>query len=351
MGRYSTVERWVAWFDEEDARADPTLAVTIGWYHALAGDEDPIRWLRLAEALVIESGPPREGGALAATVALLRAALCLKGPQRMDEDVALAAELGAPTSEWRVIHHLVAGEAALLLGDVERARTMFHDAVEFAGPAQAGGHAVALSELGAMAIDDGDWVEARRWIDRARDVATSYGLGDAILQPLMFAVSALILARQGDPDGARRELTQAQKLRATSSFAMPSFSIRGRLLMARAYLALSDVEGARTVLREARDFQAHRPNIGTLTAAIDGVERAVDALGSSGISGPATLSAAELRVLALLPTYLPFADIGRRLFVSANTVKSHAMSIYRKLGVSSRTSAVERAVALGLLEE
>ena len=59
---------------------------------------------------------------------------------------------------------------------------------------------------------------------------------------------------------------------------------------------------------------------------------------------------AELRVLALLPTHLSFRQIGERLFVSNNTVKSHAMSIYHKLGVSSRSEAVERAAELGLLD-
>jgi LuxR family maltose regulon positive regulatory protein len=42
-------------------------------------------------------------------------------------------------------------------------------------------------------------------------------------------------------------------------------------------------------------------------------------------------------------------DIGRELYLSHNTVHSHARSIYRKLGVSSRAEALERARELGLL--
>ena len=42
-------------------------------------------------------------------------------------------------------------------------------------------------------------------------------------------------------------------------------------------------------------------------------------------------------------------EIGERLFVSRHTVKSHAMAVYRKLNVSSRNAAVERARELGLL--
>ena len=62
------------------------------------------------------------------------------------------------------------------------------------------------------------------------------------------------------------------------------------------------------------------------------------------------MTAAELRLLPLLPTYLSFQDIADRLLVSRNTVKTHALSIYGKLQTSSRGEAVERAVEIGLLE-
>jgi LuxR family transcriptional regulator, maltose regulon positive regulatory protein len=63
-----------------------------------------------------------------------------------------------------------------------------------------------------------------------------------------------------------------------------------------------------------------------------------------------SLTAAELRVLPLMATHLSFREIAAELFVSRNTVRSQAMSVYRKLGASSRSQAVARARALGLLE-
>jgi LuxR family maltose regulon positive regulatory protein len=52
----------------------------------------------------------------------------------------------------------------------------------------------------------------------------------------------------------------------------------------------------------------------------------------------------------LLCTRLSFPEIGEELFLSPNTVKSQAISIYRKLGVSNRSQAVTQSRGLGLLE-
>jgi LuxR family transcriptional regulator, maltose regulon positive regulatory protein len=65
--------------------------------------------------------------------------------------------------------------------------------------------------------------------------------------------------------------------------------------------------------------------------------------------GASSLTTAELRLLPLLPTHLTFAAIGERLYVSKHTVKTQAISIYRKLGASSRSEAVRHAQQLGLL--
>jgi len=57
-----------------------------------------------------------------------------------------------------------------------------------------------------------------------------------------------------------------------------------------------------------------------------------------------------MRVLPLLATHLTMAEIAQRSFVSRATVKTQAISIYRKLEVTKRSEAIERAVALGLID-
>ncbi len=55
---------------------------------------------------------------------------------------------------------------------------------------------------------------------------------------------------------------------------------------------------------------------------------------------PSSLTTAELRILHFLPTHLSFREIAERTYVSANTVKTQANAVYRKLDVRSRSEAV-----------
>jgi DNA-binding CsgD family transcriptional regulator len=89
-------------------------------------------------------------------------------------------------------------------------------------------------------------------------------------------------------------------------------------------------------------------NLGTLAAQAENVRANLDSI-ATHTPGASTLTAAELRLLPLLTTHLSFREIGERMYLSRHTVKSHAMSIYRKLDVTSRNAAVERARGLGLL--
>ena len=66
--------------------------------------------------------------------------------------------------------------------------------------------------------------------------------------------------------------------------------------------------------------------------------------------GASSLTTAELRLLPLLATHLTFPEIAEEMFLSRNTVKSEANSIYRKLGATSRSQTVARSRELGLLE-
>ena len=80
------------------------------------------------------------------------------------------------------------------------------------------------------------------------------------------------------------------------------------------------------------------PDAGLLPARLDRLtERLVERDGDY-----ATLTPAERRVLVQLATHKTLAEIGKTLYVSRTTVKSHVSSIYSKLGVTTRHEAVSR---------
>ncbi|HTT88897.1 MAG TPA: LuxR C-terminal-related transcriptional regulator [Acidimicrobiales bacterium] len=68
---------------------------------------------------------------------------------------------------------------------------------------------------------------------------------------------------------------------------------------------------------------------------------------TSALADP--LTAAEIRVLHALPRRSTYVNLASDLHLSVNTVKTHLNHIYMKLGVTSRSAAIERALALGFL--
>ena len=104
------------------------------------------------------------------------------------------------------------------------------------------------------------------------------------------------------------------------------------------------------MLEEARGILAVRPALGVLGEAVAPRARAQRDASRPRTGGSSGLTRAELRLLPILSTHLSFREIGERLHVSRNTIKTQAISVYRKLGVSSRSEAVAVAEDLGLVE-
>ena len=104
------------------------------------------------------------------------------------------------------------------------------------------------------------------------------------------------------------------------------------------------------MLRQADDIFRQRPALGVLPTIADELRRRVDTIHDQAL-GASSLTAAELRLLPLLRTHLTFREIAERLYVSRHTVKTQAISIYRKFGVSSRSEAIDRVNELGLLDQ
>jgi LuxR family maltose regulon positive regulatory protein len=164
---------------------------------------------------------------------------------------------------------------------------------------------------------------------------------------LVYAWATRAALHQGDIARARYFLGRASRLRPLLTYVLPVVSVQALLEMARSYLTLADTGGAAAVLAQAHDILQQRPDLGVLPEQADEL-RARLATIQAGAVGASSLTAAELRLVPLLSTHLSFREIGERLFVSPHTVKTQAYSVYRKLGVSSRSEAVARVHELSL---
>ena len=208
---------------------------------------------------------------------------------------------------------------------------------------------MALTLLAAGAMASGDRVQAEGHVRRARSIIVTNHLTDAIVAVGVDALDARLAIAHGAIEQAKADLAHAQRLRPQLNPSVPWLAVRARLDLVRAHMALHDPGGARTLMAEIRDLLRVRPNMGTLVAEFEDLDRRLEGV-RGGTAGVSTLTLAELRLLPLLTTHLSFREIGERLYVSQNTVKTQAISIYRKLEVTSRSEAIERAVKLGLLD-
>jgi LuxR family maltose regulon positive regulatory protein len=207
---------------------------------------------------------------------------------------------------------------------------------------------VVLVERCGIAAGRDDWAQAVALADRALEIIRGGQFDAYWTSALVYAWAARAALYRGDLSGARDHLGRAAGLRPLLTHALPVVSVQALLELAHAYIALGDPDGAHAVLRQVDDIFQQRPNLGVLPAQADALRTQLTTMRRTGL-GVTSLSAAELRLLPLLPSYLSFREIGERLFVSQNTVKTQAISIYRKLGVSSRGDAVDLAQQLGLL--
>jgi LuxR family transcriptional regulator, maltose regulon positive regulatory protein len=350
-GRAQTARRWFQWFaDRGLVERYPLVATQGAFLQVLAGPPDDVeRW-----AAAAERGLAAEGFAHSVTLepwrALLRALLCRDGVDQMRADARTAVAGLAPGSPWGATALLQEGVAHVLAGRTDRADPILAHAAEVAihtGALPAA--AAALAQRALVAIDRHDWIAAETVVERALGIARVGQLNDYEMSPLIHAVAARTALHRGDVPRAQDHLARAAHLRPRLTSAVPYRAVQTLLELARAHLALTDVASARVLLREVRlILQQRRPHLGILPTRADQLQSKLDTLRETTASA-ATLTTAELRLLPLLPTHLTFREISTRLSLSPNTVKTQALSVYRKLGVSSRSQAIQRVQQAGLL--
>lgn len=308
-------------------------------------------WSCAVRSRFVES-PLDSSASAESTLHLLRALTCRRGVEQMRDDAAAAFRLEPESSPWRPAALMLHGVGNLIAGDADTADGLLAEAVEAAERIEAfPSSSVALAERALVAMGRDDWIAAEALARRARVTVERGRLETCAPSSIVFAVLARVALRGGDVRRARLEVIRAHRLRPMLTRAIPWLAAQTMIELARVQLALSDRAGAWTLLSDAHDIVAGLPDLGALGDQIADLRRRLGQVQGVGVPGPTSLTAAELRLLSYLPTHLSFREIGERFHLSPNTIKTQAISIYRKLSVSARTDAVLRARDIGLLDD
>lgn len=188
-----------------------------------------------------------------------------------------------------------------------------------------------LSCRGRLLLRDGKHLQALALVAPVREIAEPESLLDLLAVLDAQVVAALAEQRDQRTSAALATLRAAIALAGPQRVAAPFLGVRAPELPA--------------LLRQLRDEDPEDPFVGGLCDQL----RAGGSPPREGEPLLEPLTERELAVLRALPSMKSNAEIAADSFVSVNTVKAHLKSLYRKLGVSRRREAVERARELGLM--
>ncbi len=352
-GRLQTAEEWLGWFGDDELVQYPALAVFGAWWRALTGRaEEAERWLALADGATSKI-PLSDGSAtIEPWVATLRAHMMPNGVEQALADAEKALDQLSPDSFWISTALLGRGVAHALLGEADRAVADLSATIErglATGSFEEVFNAQAL--LALLAAKEGSWAEAGQRARAAEAVVQETGLGDYSSSAVVHVATARVATPRGEAARMRaRRLHVLTAYDRVLDHGIPWETVGVGLELTRVHLALGEVAAARTALGETEDVLELRPDLGSLAEDARELRDRLAATSGSAGAWAMSLTGAELRLLPYLATHLTVPEIATRLFISRNTVKTEAVSIYRKLNASSRTEAIERAVEVGLLE-
>jgi LuxR family maltose regulon positive regulatory protein len=336
-GRTSSVHDWLERIPAEVLAGDRRLLLVRAWIAALRGSEGDMRaaLARVRELGGLDDGPLPDGFAsLGSSVSVLSAAFAWGDVGAVLEEGARSAELEGPESPWRPVVTWSLGWAHYCNGDLDLAARWFHETVELTPAAEqwvVGSGAIA--DLSLIAGMRGHRGEQRRLADEALAMARDHGLLDAREVGEVHTAQGVALRAEGRDAEALPELERGVFLRRL--WRQPLDLADGLIALAPAVAAAGDGARAAALFAEAAALLDGCPDPGALPARLAAARRSA--------SEGEPLTEREREILRFLGSGLTEREIARELHLSFNTVHSHAKSLYRKLGVSSRAEAVARS--------
>ncbi len=344
-GRMPVVQRWLDGVSMARLTSHAGLALTAAWIAVQVGDD-----LRMGQlALAAQARAVGDQSSLMADVGLLKAAMTVDGLDAMETLVRQFIAAKGPDEEWLTVAHYLLGVALVLKEQPEQGRAELERADRLSRlhgfPAM---RARCLAALSEQSLARGDTRRASEYIVEAREALARYRLDHITTSAPVFVASARCSLAQGRPAEARDEARQALRLTSLMRVLGPLNEVYSRLALANLFLALGDHAQAVVLLADAQAAYgpANRSPLGDRMMA-ETLQRLRTP--ATRPSGSPVLTTAEVRVLQYLPTHLSFPEIAAELFVSRHTVKTQALSSYRKLGAHTRSEAIAKARELGLL--
>jgi LuxR family maltose regulon positive regulatory protein len=349
-GRMATVRGWLRMLGDDAISANPLAAHCAAWIAALAGDrESARRRLPVMEAAQDEEQLPDGMQSLKSSVALLRGVFGLEGYRVMREAAVTAVELESdPASPWYALARASLGFSLYLSGEAKAAEEPLEEAVsnEAAIPLV---RILALSVLSLTAVELGKLARAQELADAARGLGTRGGVGETPPTALAYMATGAVLAAQGQLLEARSALVHAVQFRGRVPGISPWATVEAMAMLTQVLLDIGDRSAAAALVDQMRLLLTSQPDpTEAMRARLERLERqAAGRPKATSLAHP--LTEREEAVLHLLQGTLSLREIGQELHLSANTIKTHAQAIYRKLGVSTRHDAVLHGHDAGLL--
>jgi LuxR family transcriptional regulator, maltose regulon positive regulatory protein len=344
-GQLASLERRLEALPEYLTNRDAPLLLVRAWMCAIYGRrEESKHFLELAESIPYEGRLPDGSAAVESETAIIRALFGYGSVKSMVAAAARSAELESEAdSPWRMaLVKMALGQSSYLSGDISTARASLDEALAMITADQPLWRIGALYLLSVIATDEGRLDEAGSLAREGRSLVEKYIPHGSRETSAVSIALGRVFAELGKLDEAQAELESGLSARRSQDV-NPWPTLLGLLALSRVRAARGDRTGARNLLDEARDVVEAYPDAGIFPDLIERQERELVRRSKRETALTEVLTDRELAVLRLFEGDLSHRQIGESLYVSINTVKTHVKSIYRKLDVSSRAEALERA--------
>jgi LuxR family transcriptional regulator, maltose regulon positive regulatory protein len=341
-GLGTTVQRWLRALEASAADHSTAYVVTAAWMAALSGNQEEMdRWLSQLNNASDHVRLPDGTKSVESVVALIRGLFGFDGPLDTLAFARRAAELETNGNlAWFAVANTALGHASYVIGDLDTAVGVLPKAATSeAAPALL--KILALATLALAQAELGHDDRSRRSAEEAMEVVETRSLHALPQVSLAFTALGQSQAASGELMQAMATLEHGLNLRRKIPGLSPWPTIHHLLIMGRVAALAGDLPLARRLLDEVSPLIRQYPQgMAALIARLEAARKTLRE--AQTISRPEEpLTAREIDVLRQLAGPLSLGQIASELYLSQNTVKTHTMALYRKLGARSRSAAVK----------